>query len=262
MKLAFCSVCLENHSFEEMMTLASGNGYRALELIAIPDWIHVDLRHTQPNELKAKVEAHGMELVGLYPGGVDTASDATIEKCLAYIRKTIGVAKTLGVERLVFTGADREEGKESRLEAAIEALSSLVPALEDAGVTLCLENHYRNQFEFPENYERLFETIASPNVAMTVDTGHFTSSQVDLLKLVDRFGERIRHVHLKDHIGTQSVAIGHGETDNRGFLKKLNQSGFDGYVSLELEVKDYENVERYIAEAKGLVDGYIAAACA
>lgn len=256
MQLSFCSVCLDKHPFEEMLRIASGSGYTALELIAIPTWIHADLASIKPSALQGKIREAGMELVALYPGGVDTSSEDAIESCLAYIRRAIEVAEELGVERLVFTGADGHE----KHERAIEAYQTLLPDLERAGVRLCLENHYNNQLEYIEDYERLFRKIDSPHVGMTVDTGHFTSSGVDMMALIDRFGDRIGHVHLKDHIGTTSVAIGQGETDNRGVLRKLHSIGYDGYVSLELEVKDYENVERYITEAKTTIEGYIAEA--
>jgi len=256
MKLAFCSVCLHKHPFEQMLSIASHAGYRDLELIAIPTWIHVDLNKMSPNELEKAVSAHGMKLIALYPGGVDTQSDETIAKSLNYIQRAISTASELGVSRIVFTGSHREEP----LDAAIKAYRTLVPYLQAANVTLCLENHYNNQIEFPEDYEAIFKAIDSPNVGMTVDTGHFTSSQVDIPALIDRFADRVRHVHLKDHIGTQSVMIGKGRTDNPGILRRLHQKGYTGYISLELEVADYENSEAYIAEAKSLIEGYIAKA--
>ncbi|MFH1742711.1 MAG: sugar phosphate isomerase/epimerase family protein [bacterium] len=253
MELAFCSVCLHRHSLDDMLRIASGCGYTALELIAIPTWIHVDLSNIESNTLQANIKEHGMKLIALYPGGVDTSSDAAIEKCVAYIRKTIDVAAELGVQRLVFTGSERDD----RLDAAIEAYQSLVPALEKSGITLCLENHYKNQLEFPEDYERVFDKIDSPNIGMTIDTGHYTSSKVDVFDLIDRFGQRIGHVHLKDHIGTKSVAIGSGKTDNAGILKRLYSVGYRGYISLELEVEDYDHIEHYVAEAKEIIEGYI-----
>lgn len=254
MQLAFCSVCLHRHSLDDMLRIASAQGYKALELIAIPTWIHTDLRAIAPEDLRRKIGDAGMEPIGLYPGGVDTSSEAAAENSVEYIRHTIGVAKEIGVERVIFTGSARD----GKLDAAINAYRSLVPDLEAAGVTLCLENHYQNQLEFPDDYARVFEAIESPHVGMTIDTGHFTSSQVDVPALIAQFHDRIRHVHLKDHIGTQSVPIGTGETDNGGILKRLWKLGYRDYISLELEVEDYEHSEKYLAEAKPLIEGYIA----
>ncbi len=256
MKQAFCSVCLERHSMDDMLRIASQCGYKALELIVIPGWIHANLREIEPEALLEKIKSYGMDLIALYPGGVDTSSAENIAENLAYIRHTIEVAHKLEVKKMVFTGADGHEHH----ERAIQAYRTLVPYLEEADVTLCLENHYNNQLEFPEDYERLFHAIESSYIGMTIDTGHYTSSQVDILALIDRFHSRVGHIHLKDHIGTQSVAIGRGETDNPAILKRLHHYEYDSHISLELEVRDYENVETYVAEAKELIDGYIASA--
>ena len=67
MQLAFCSVCLEKHPFDAMLRVASKHGYRALELIAIPGWIHVDLKKIEPGELQSEIAKYNMELIALYP---------------------------------------------------------------------------------------------------------------------------------------------------------------------------------------------------
>ena len=63
-----------------------------------------------------------------------------------------------------------------------------------------------------------------------------------------RFPGRIFHVHIKDHRGTQSVPLGTGETNNRGTVAALKETGYAGYLSQELEVTDRENADRYAAE--------------
>ena len=73
---------------------------------------------------------------------------------------------------------------------------------------------------------------------MTLDTGHFTSANVDPAQVARTFAGRIFHVHIKDHIGTESVALGEGDTDNFAVVRELKAAGYDGYLSQEIELED------------------------
>ena len=55
-------------------------------------------------------------------------------------------------------------------------------------------------------------------------------------------------IHIKDHKGTQSVGLGRGDTNNREFVRKLSQIGYQGELSMELEVEDKENIDTYLKE--------------
>ena len=45
------------------------------------------------------------------------------------------------------------------------------------------------------------------------------------------------------------MPFGKGEIDNPGLLKLLRELGYDGFVVVEIEVKDKENTPKYIREA-------------
>jgi sugar phosphate isomerase/epimerase len=72
---------------------------------------------------------------------------------------------------------------------------------------------------------------------------------VDWRRLIARYPERILNFHVKDQRGTQSVPIGAGEVDLRGYLEALHGIGYRGALAVELEVEDLENLPRYTAEA-------------
>ena len=55
-------------------------------------------------------------------------------------------------------------------------------------------------------------------------------------------------IHIKDHKGTQSVGLGRGDTNNREFVRKLSQIGYQGELSMELEVENKENIDTYLKE--------------
>ncbi|MBM4049646.1 MAG: sugar phosphate isomerase/epimerase [Planctomycetes bacterium] len=246
MRICCGSVCYRQLTFEEMLKQVAEAGYRAVELVAIPTWIHVDLRKMNADELGRRIEDAGLELAAIYPGGVNCASPDKVRESVDYIKLAVDVAEELGVRRIVFTGNRRDSAP---LSVAISGYKELAKYLEARGVMICLENHYQNQIEFPEDYKQILDAVDSDNFGVTIDTGHFTASKVDLLKLADTFGERIKHVHVKDHIGPESVPLGKGETNNAGLIRRLAQMEYPGFLSVEVEAKDHENNPRYAREA-------------
>ena len=92
-----------------------------------------------------------------------------------------------------------------------------------------------------------------------MDTGHFHAAGVDWKALIRRYAARIYNVHLKDHLGPQSVAIGKGEIDLPGLVAVLREIDYSGPLALELEVTDPENLPRYIAEAHEYMSRLLAA---
>src|ERR1700754_4043558 len=79
----------------------------------------------------------------------------------------------LGATVLKFTGASRKV--DNGLKTAIEVFRHVVPVAEELGISLVVENHFQNVFEFQEDYEQIFEAIDSPNIGVCLDMGHFGS---------------------------------------------------------------------------------------
>jgi sugar phosphate isomerase/epimerase len=131
-------------------------------------------------------------------------------------------------------------------------LEELEPLVRGTPVRLGLENHYRNWIQFIQDYEHIFDAVSSPNIGMTLDTGHFTAAQVDPQAVARRFGiEKVFHVHIKDHQGTHSVALGTGTTDNFGTAKALKELGYAGYLSQEIECGSGPEADRMAADGIG-----------
>ncbi|NOZ21454.1 MAG: sugar phosphate isomerase/epimerase [Planctomycetes bacterium] len=252
MKLATSTVCYSDASLDEALNRTAAAGWRNLELVAIPGWCHFDCNKDNTAMLKDLLAKYGLKLAALHAGGIQCTSAEEAKKSVEYFEKCMLIGTELGASRLVFTGSRRDQG--GSLDNAIEGLKALEEKLDMYDFHICIENHYRNWFETIEDYDVLMGALADPRIGITMDTGHFTSSEVDMTAFIDRFGDRVKHVHVKDHIGTQSVAIGAGETDNLAVVNALAAKGFDGYLSLELEVEDKENTDGYVAEAREIME--------
>ncbi|MDR0554494.1 MAG: TIM barrel protein, partial [Treponema sp.] len=66
---------------------------------------------------------------------------------------------------------------------------------------------------------------------------------------IREFGKKVFNVHLKDHIGKQSVPIGEGEIDLRGIVKALDETGYEGALAIEIEPEEPAKLPGYVKDA-------------
>jgi len=196
------------------------------------------------NRLAAEAGLEGITEV--YAAAIVTDSPQAAEE---YVRKNLvhsfHLAERLHCPLVVFSGGRRHEGG---LEASIAGIKALLPLIEDMPVKMALEPHYHSQYQDAEDYDVIFSVIDHPKVGITIDTGHFHSAGVDTKAFIRKYADKVWNVHLKDHVGTESVAIGKGEINLRGIFETLHEVDYEGPIALE-EVRDKENLPRYVAEA-------------
>lgn len=112
----------------------------------------------------------------------------------------------------------------------------------------------------PESLRRIFAAIPSPNLGICYDPSHFARLQIDHVRLLHEFGDRVHHVHLKDTeilpeklyesgiLGEsygrtygfgegwwRYTIPGEGLVDWQLVIRRLEEIGYDGVLSVELE---------------------------
>jgi sugar phosphate isomerase/epimerase len=111
----------------------------------------------------------------------------------------------------------------------------LVSFCKKQGLMLCLENLPLEvkKFHTPEEFDFYIEKGAF----FTLDTGHAVICDLDPASFLDRFGNKVKNIHLlSDFRGKPDLhyAIGDGDFDYMKFFKKLKEIEYDGLVTLEL----------------------------
>jgi sugar phosphate isomerase/epimerase len=256
MRYAISTVCMPELQWAEALAACRTAGFRRVELLAIPGWVHVDPATISPEELTAAATRIGVEIVGLHAGGINGKSDDALAGSVDYIARVVDLAAKIGAKRVVFSGfpwpADMSTGeRETILDRIATGLSQLLPVASTNNVTLCLENHYRCQMETLDDYQYVFAHLPAetPHIGATVDTGHFTASGVDPAAVVAALGKRVCNVHVKDIRGQESVALGCGDTDNASVAAALRRIGYDGDLTVELEVHDRSRALDYARDS-------------
>jgi sugar phosphate isomerase/epimerase len=94
------------------------------------------------------------------------------------------------------------------------------------------------------------------NLGIICDVSHIVASGSTPRQFIHDFGDRIRHVHLRDaEPGYIHHSIGNGHVDFADAVTALAEIGYSGKLSLELETRDITNEERPEAALKA--GGYI-----
>ena len=120
-------------------------------------------------------------------------------------------------------------------------LRELVPAAEDAGVTLCMHPDDPPLLELlgrarimnsVENFERLMQLVPSPSNAICFCQGTFAAMGCDIPAAIRRLGSHIQYVHFRDVRGTRDNFVetfhDNGPTDMAAAMRAYRDIGFTG----------------------------------
>jgi mannonate dehydratase len=122
-------------------------------------------------------------------------------------------------------------------------LKAVVPAAEAAGVRLAMHPDdpplspicgLQRIMGSTAAFDRLLAISSSPANALTLCIGCFAEMGADIAGLVDRYRGRFPYVHVRDIAGTIEDFVetfpDDGQTDLIAVFRKLQETGFDGYV--------------------------------
>ncbi|MGB5371849.1 MAG: sugar phosphate isomerase/epimerase family protein [Flavobacteriaceae bacterium] len=161
------------------------------------------------------------------------------------------------------------------LDFAVKGIEACLPYAQVLGITLILENHYKDDFwEYPEFAQKmdvfsaLVSRIQHPNFGVNYDPSNTFLAGEDPLELLYKVSTRVVTMHASDRYliaGTvedlrkeESGALGyakrlkHGEigkglNDYDAIFTELKRVGFDGWISIEDGVDGMDQLERSVA---------------
>lgn len=217
-------------------------------------------------QAKAVLARYGMK-AGAYAASNEfvCVTPAELEKQIAGLKEACRIAAEFGAPVLrVFAGNQPQDGLLSYDQSVTQITGSLkacIPAACECGVKLCLENHGLFAGK-SEQVCAILDSVASPAMTATVDTGNFLMVNEEPLAAVQSLAGRIGHVHFKDmkqvdaggfaaldgrrYIGT---AFGEGEVPLSAIVNMLAQSGYDGCVSIEYEAPGEDGCREALAQS-------------
>ena len=158
-------------------------------------------------------------------------------------------------------------------------INKLGKVAKDMGIKLCFHHHMGTVVQTEEEIDRLMANTDPELFGLLFDCGHLAYCGEDYMSVLNKYADRIRHVHLKDirpekveqvkreHLSfLQGVRLGtftvprDGVIDFKPIFDVLEKTGYEGYVLVEAEQDpaianplEYAiKARKYIAEKAGL----------
>ena len=246
-----CTTCaLRNPPLDEISETfkhAPKAGYTYWGLAGPITWTPGLIQWLDTEGLQRQAAEAGMKgLTEVYASAISTDSVQAAQNSVNDLLLNAQAAVKLKCPLLVFSGGKR---RSDGMKHTLAGLDKLVKAISDMPVKVALEPHLGSQFQNEADYDEIFAHINTKQIGITIDTGHFHVADVDWKALIRKYPDRIYNVHVKDHIGAQSVPVGNGEVDMPGLIHELRAINYPGPLAVELEVEDPENLPRYVADA-------------
>lgn len=229
---------------DEIDTFA-GLKFDYIELTMDHPEAHYSLVSENIKEISRTIERHDLGIVCHLPTFVSPAdlTDSIRRASVTEMKRSLSVAADLGAEKVVLhppmIGGMGAYVPEKAKGYAYDFLSEMANQSETLGVIICLENMMpRNGFGVePDEIETILKTF--PSFRFTLDTGHANlneNSKGCLRELVERFGDRIGHVHLSDNRGVYDdhISLGAGNVDFKRLAHDLVSVGYDGTATFEI----------------------------
>ncbi|MBC5688338.1 sugar phosphate isomerase/epimerase [Mediterraneibacter sp. NSJ-55] len=299
MRQGFVTAVMDQYSFEEVVDFASENGFECIEVSCWPrekaERRYAGVTHIDVDELdneyithilkyckKKKVE---ISALAYYPNVLEP----DLEKRTQYIehlKKVIVAAKKLNVNMVTtFIGRVPQLNVPENLKLAEKVWNPLLNFAENLGVRIAIENcpmlftedewpGGKNIAISPAIWRQLFEKLKSPNLGLNYDPSHFIWQEIDYIKPVYEFKDKIFHVHYKDiklnknarsEVGVLATPLsymtpripGHGDVDWGEYIAALLEVGYDGPACIEIEDKSFENSKEGIENALKISREYL-----
>jgi sugar phosphate isomerase/epimerase len=299
MKLGFLSAIVGFMSFEQVIDTASSLGYRCVELACWPreeasrryagvSHLNVaELDNAQIAQIQDYCRAKGVEIssLGYYPNNLD--EDLERRRYFHnHLYTVIEASARLGINMVTtFVGRMQTKTIEENFEEFAKVWPAIIKFAEERGVKIAIENcpmlFSRDQWpgghniaSTPANWRKMFEIIDSPNFGLNYDPSHFVWQQMDYIKPIYEFKDKIFHIHLKDtrierdrlnDVGIMAYPLqymtakipGLGEINWGRFVSALTDIGFDGPACVEVEDRAFEDSEESVLKSLKLSKRYL-----
>ncbi len=305
MKFGLLTAILDGWTYEEAVDIAAEMGFRCLEVACWPAGkaerryagvSHIDCARVLEDDDYARhvvdyAAGKGLTISSLafYPNTMDPNAEKRAA-AIDHLKTLIRASEKLGVGMVTtFIGRDQHKTCEENYQLFDEIWPPIIRLAEECGVKVAIENcpmlfgadqwpGGQNLMCTPDIFRELFRRLPSPNFGLNFDPSHYVWQQMDYVKTVYEFKDKLFHVHFKDiklypeklaECGVLAYPLdymapvipGHGDVNWAAFIAALNDIRYDGNAVIEVEDKAFEGTREDILNSirlsKRYLDNYI-----
>jgi D-psicose/D-tagatose/L-ribulose 3-epimerase len=244
---SICNEAFENWNFADECRAIRKAGYDGIEIAPFtlaekPS----DITAAQRAEYRDIMASEGLAFVGLHwlmlmPKGLHvTSPDADLRRrSWGHIYDLVDLCADLGPNGVMVFGSPKQRSitggltREQATRNFVDGLASVAPHAEERGVTILVEALPANQADVILSLAEassIVDEIGSPAVQTMFDVHNAIDEAEPHAVLVDRYFDRIRHVHVNELDGRH---CGAGDYDFKPVLETLRRRNYAGWISLE-----------------------------
>ncbi len=219
---------------------------------------------------KKLFESYGLT-VGQTHGTFNTDFDVPLEvtdNIVLQFEKEIEATAILGSKYIVihpifYPANNMQKDKERELNLTL--YRRLIPTLKKFDVKIAIENMYVHDYarmrrmasaacSTPEDLKFYLDELGTECFTTCLDTGHANIGNINPESYVKVLGKNLRVLHINDNGGIcdDHNAPYMGIVNWKKFVRALKEMGYDGVLSLELNITD-----KYIDVSKGVGEAYL-----
>lgn len=299
MKLGFVSAILDSVSFEEVIDTAAAYGFECVEMACWPvekaSRRYAGVTHINIEELTEEKITYinnycqskqvSISALAYYPNTL-TEDQKKREQIINHLMAMIKTAPKLNVHTITtFIGRIQTKTVEENLEIFKDVWTPIIKTAEEYNVKIAIENcpmlfgadqwpGGQNLMTTPAIWKKAFELIPSDHFGLNYDPSHFIWQQIDYIKPIYEFKDKIFHTHCKDiklykekldQVGVMAYPLeymspklpGLGDVDWGKYVSALTDINYDGYICIEIEDKAFEGTREKINDSLKLSYHYL-----
>lgn len=206
MKIAGHTLGTPDHDLAGALRLFRDAGLDAAEVIYQSDYPAAITPADERSAHRAAEAARneGVPIIALtpYTTAINSLDTASWNEAIGDLRACIAAAHIVGATRVrIYAGSwhPGDQDWDAHWSRLREALQVLAQDAADAGVVLCVENHFGTMTQTAANTARLVREVGAPSVGVLYDQANLTfTHDEDWREAFAVQGDLISHVHVKD----------------------------------------------------------------
>jgi len=282
MQLGFVSAILPEYNFNQVLQTASRIGYDCVEIMCWPlgksqrryaGITHIDvaaLDDSQIETIHSQLNETGLSISGLgyYPNPL-SPDEAESKQACEQIENIIIACDKLDIHQMnTFIGRDWTKSVEDNWPRFLKTWKPILELAEKHRVRIGIENcpmffsddewpGGKNLAITPAIWKRMFADLDSQWIGLNYDPSHMIWQQMDAIRPLREFSDRLFHIHAKDvrvdveHLNEVGILAnpnqyhtpklpGMGDVNWGHFFSALTDTGYSGPVCVEVEDRAYE----------------------
>lgn len=291
MQLGILTSIFSNYNFEQALDFASELKLKCMEVACWPHGgaerryagvCHIDcdnLTEEKIQDILSKCTEKNISIsaLGFYANLMDENLEKR-EENIQHFLKVIDASAKLKVNMVTgFLGRMQHRSLDENLETVKEVWKPILNYAESKKVRIAIENcpmlftqdewpGGQNIMTSPDNWRKIFKILNSEYLGINYDPSHFIWQQMDYIKPLYEFKDKIFHVHFKDikllydkmqDVGIMATPLqfmvpkipGLGDVNWSKFISALTDIRYEGPACIEIEDKSFESSDETINQA-------------